>query len=116
MLKILSLVLALSPISVAEAQQNQQRVATTTTVVTTQTVSGFQLALPSASRNSCTVQYNGSGVGFVYFGVLANATTQNSFQLNNKQTIMCVASGVTLSDAVNVTSSATADVFTVTTQ
>ncbi len=97
-------------------QQNQQRVATTTTVVTTQTVSAFQLALASASRNSCTVQYNGAGTGFVYFGTLANATTPNSFRLSPAQTILCAVSGVTLTDAVNVTSTATAEQFVVTTQ
>ena len=123
MLKTLSLILVLVSFLIPDflipdawGQQNQQRVATTTTVVTTQTVSAFQLALQSASRNSCTVQYNGAGTGFVYFGVLANATTQNSFQLTNKQTVMCVASGITITDAVSVTSTATADQFVVTTQ
>lgn len=117
-MKKLVLLLALVPFFslAALAQQNQQRVATTTTVVTTQTVSSFQLALSSASRNSCTVQYNGAGTGFVYFGVLANATTQNSFRLSANQSILCAVSGVTLTDAINVTSTATADQFVVTTQ
>ena len=114
--RILFLTLAWFLLSPAEAQQNQQRVATTTAVVTTQTVSAFQLALASASRNSCTIQYNGSGTGFVYFGTLANATLSNSFQLSSKQSILCAVSGVTLTDAVNVTSTATSDAFVVTTQ
>lgn len=100
----------------AQAQQNQQRVATITTVVTTQTVSGFQLALQSASRNSCTIQYNGVGTGFVYFGLLANATTQNAFRLTGGQTIQCVASGVTLTDPVAISSTSTGEQFVVTTQ
>ncbi len=116
--RIRSLLLALFLISIPLAvdAQNQQRVSTTATIVTTQTVSAFQLALGSASRNSCTVQYNGTGTGFVYFGLLANATTQNSFQLANKQSVLCAVSSVTLTDAVSVTSTATADQFVVTTQ
>ncbi len=111
---LLALCLSLSPL--AAKAEGQQRVATITTVVTTQTVSTFQLALPSASRNSCTVQYNGAGVGFVYFGTVASATVANAFQLANKQSILCAVSSLTLTDAVNVTSSATSDGWVLTTQ
>ncbi len=112
----LALALSLTGLTLAKAQQNQQRVATVVTQANTQVVSTFQLALPSASRNSCTIQYNGTGTGYVYFGVLANATSSNSFQLTQRQSILCAVSGVTLTDAVNVTSTATGDTFVVTTQ
>lgn len=115
MKKLAVLLLALLS-SAALAQQNQQRVATITSVVTTQTVSAFQLALASASRNSCTIQYNGSGTGFVYFGALANATTVNAFRLTAGQSILCAVSGVTLTDPVIVSSTATGEQFVVTTQ
>ncbi len=111
----LALALSLTGLTLAKAQ-NQQRVATTAVVVTTQTVSSFQLALASASRNSCTVQYNGAGTGFVYFGTLANATTAGAFRLSASQSILCAVSTVTLTDAINVTSTATGENFVVTTQ
>lgn len=114
-LALLLLVLALIPFA-ALAQQNQQRVSTITTAVFTQTVSTFQQALASSSRNSCTVQYNGTGTGFVYFGLTANATSANSFKLTGGQSILCAVSGVTLTDAVNLTSTATGDSWAVTTQ
>ncbi len=41
---------------------------------------------------------------------------RNSFQLANKQSILCAVSGVTLSDAVSVTSSGSGEAFVVTTQ
>lgn len=96
--------------------QSPQRVSTTTSAVTVAKAGVFQQALPSASRNSCTVQYNGLTIGYVFFGPIANATTPTAFQLTSTgQSINCNVYGVVLTDAVNVTGAA-GDIFVVTTQ
>jgi hypothetical protein len=100
----------------AADSQTPQRVATTTTKVTIPSPAAFTQALPSASRNSCTIQYNGTTTGYVYFGVLANATTTNSFQLTAGQVVSCGnVDGTVLTDQVSVDGTA-GDVFVVTTQ
>ncbi len=99
----------------AYAQNAPQRVATTTSSGTVVATGTFIQLLPSASRNSCTVQYEGSGTGYVYFGLIGSATTPTSFQLVNKQSINCNIYGLALTDAVNGTGN-TGDIFVVTTQ
>ncbi len=93
-------------------------VATTETGVTIATTGTFQQALaagstlPAGKRNSCTIQYTGNNIGYVFFGPTASATLATSFQLTNKQIITCPVGGVVLNDAVQVTGT-TNDTFVV---
>jgi hypothetical protein len=91
--------------------------ATTPAKVTIAVTNTYQQALaPAASRKGCTLQYIAvAGTkGFVFFGSAPGDTT-TSFQLVNGQSISCSVPGLVLTDAVQVTATAT-DIFVVTNQ
>jgi hypothetical protein len=76
----------------------------------------FQAALAASSaRKGCMLQNNGSNAMYVFFGSVGSATTSNSIKLAGGQTVSCNAPGVVITDAVNVTGTAT-DAYVVTSQ
>jgi hypothetical protein len=99
------------------AAQAQLHGATTTTVNSTISVTNaFQAALAAnTGRAACVLQNTGTHTMYVYFGVLASATTSNGFQIAPGQTISCNVPGVVLQDAVNITGTA-GDGYIVTSQ
>jgi|HubBroStandDraft_3_1064219.scaffolds.fasta_scaffold00290_28 hypothetical protein len=80
---------------------------------TVSTANTFLNPLPQQTgRQSCWIQYEGSGTGYVFFG--ASPTTPSSFQLTNKQFIYCDDYNSTVDgNAVWLTSSPTADSFVI---
>jgi hypothetical protein len=68
----------------------------------------FQTVLAaSASRKSCTLQNNDTNVMYVFFGTLGSATLTNSFKLAAGSAISCLVGNIVLTDAINVTGTAT---------
>lgn len=92
-------------------------VATTTHVGSTIAVTNtFQAALAaSATRKGCMLQNNGGNAMYVFFGAIGSATTSNAVKLAAGQTVSCNAGNIVLTDAVNVTGTAT-DAYVVTSQ
>lgn len=78
----------------------------------------FQTALAaSATRKGCLVQNTSTHTMTVYVGLLASATSTNAFQVVPGGTFSCAAqAGIVVSDAINVTTSTTADTFVVANQ
>lgn len=109
-----------TPVSAANPEPvsaTNQTGTTTQAKVTISVTSTYQQALASAAtRKGCTIQYIAvAGTkGFVFFGS-APADTTTSFQLTNGQSINCNGPGVTATDAVQVTATAT-DIFVVSNQ
>jgi len=65
--------------------------------------SSFSSVLSSNStRNGCTIQNTGTDIEYVYFGILASATTSNSFQLSPGQTISCTSGEIVLTDGIGM--------------
>jgi hypothetical protein len=72
--------------------------------VTIITSNVFQQALPSKRRNGCAIQYTGTNTGFVYFGLITQATTPTSIQLTAKQSVSCASTDTLVAvDAISVT-------------
>lgn len=68
----------------------------------------FQQALAaSATRKGCTLQNNDTNVMLVFFGTIGSASLTNSFKLAAGQAMSCNVGNVVLTDAVNVTGTAT---------
>ncbi len=58
----------------------------------------------NTARKACTIQNNGTTLGYVYFGAHASATTSNSFQLQaNGGSANCNVDGVVLTSEVAAT-------------
>jgi hypothetical protein len=96
---------------------NNGTATTTGAKVTISVTNTYQQALASSgTRKGCTIQYIAvAGIkGYVFFGSAPGDTT-TSFQLTNGQSINCQTPGVTLTDAVQVTATAT-DIFVVSNQ
>jgi hypothetical protein len=77
----------------------------------------YQQALASSTtRKGCTIQYIAvAGTkGFIFAGSAPGDTT-TSFQLTNGQTFNCQTPGLTITDAIQVTGTAT-DIFVVSSQ
>jgi hypothetical protein len=73
----------------------------------------FQQALPSKRRNGCAIEYTGTNTGFVYFGLITQATTPASIQLSAKQSVSCASTDTLVAvDAISVTGT-TGDTFVV---
>ena len=79
----------------------------TTTMSTAAPISAtFASVLSSnVSRKACLIQNNGTGLGYVYFGTTASATTTNAFQVaGNGGNISCATyNGTVLTDNVAAT-------------
>lgn len=87
----------------------------TTQAATTIAVTGTFINPPqltaNTGRQSCFIQYEGAGTGWVFFGAAAPVSTATSFQLANKSTIACGSGdGPVDANAVWLTGSA-GDVF-----
>lgn len=61
----------------------------------------------NASRRNCLIQNNGSANMYVYFGTLANATLTNSIILSPGAAATCAHGGMTATNAVSITGTAT---------
>lgn len=71
----------------------------------------FQSIQVATKRHSCTVQNNGAATMWVFFGPIASATKAKSVVLAPGQSVYCSLSGVTLSDQVSITGTATDTFF-----
>lgn len=93
----------------------QQTGTTTEAKVTIAVTNTYQQALAaSATRKGCTIQNNGTHIGYVFFGSVP-ADTTTSFQLQPGQPISCSGGSVLLTDAVQITGTA-GDIFVVANQ
>jgi hypothetical protein len=83
--------------------------ATTTMAAGTIAVTNtFQQALAASStRKGCTLQNNDTNAMRVFFGAIGSATLTNSFVLAAGQAMSCNVGSVILTDAVNITGTAT---------
>lgn len=61
----------------------------------------------NASRRNCLIQNNGAANMYVYFGVLADATLAKSIILTPYAAVTCANGGMTATNAVNITGTAT---------
>lgn len=74
----------------------------------------FQTALAdSSTRKDCVLQNTASHVMYVYVGLLADATLVKSFQVNPGGVFYCGGDLSVVADAINITTSTTADPFVI---
>lgn len=77
----------------------------------------FQTALAaSATRKGCTLQNTSTHTMSVYVGILGTATTGLSFQVPAGGFFYCGGAGVVVNDAINITTSTTADTYVLASQ
>lgn len=77
----------------------------------------FQTALAASStRKSCLLQNTSTHLMYVYVGVLGSATTANSFQVPAGGSFACGSELAVVSNAINITTSTTADTYVIASQ
>lgn len=85
-----------------------QRVVTIEVGGTIAVTNTFQQALAARdARTGCTLQNTGTNAMYVYFGATADATIAKSFKLTAGQSISCGIGNVILTDAIQITGTAT---------
>jgi hypothetical protein len=71
----------------------------------------FQSVFEAGFRTGCTVQNNGAASMWVFFGPIASATKAKSVILATGQSVSCNSPGITLSDQISITGTATQEFF-----
>ena len=71
----------------------------------------FQSVFEAGPRSGCTVQNNGAASMWVFFGPIASATKAKSVVLTTGQSVGCNSPGITLSDQISITGTATQEFF-----
>ena len=68
----------------------------------------FQAVFSSnTARENCLIQNNGASNMYVFFGAIASATLNNSIMLKPSWALNCTQGGITNSDAISITGTAT---------
>lgn len=77
----------------------------------------FQSIWPASTSNTgrtdCIIQNIGSSTMYIYFGPIANATTQSSLSLASSGIFRCGNSGVISKDQISITGTSTQRFFAV---
>ena len=71
----------------------------------------FQEVFGAGPKTGCAIQNNGAASMWVFFGPIASATKAKSVVLATGQSVNCSAPGVTLTDQISITGTATQEFF-----
>lgn len=71
----------------------------------------FQEVFGAGPKAGCTIQNNGAATMWVFFGPIASATKAKSVVLLTGQSVSCNSPGITLSDQISITGTATQEFF-----
>lgn len=99
--------LAWAPVSHAQ----QAKLTSTNVSGTIAVTNTFQSIFEAGPRTGCTVQNNGAASMWVFFGPIASATKAKSVVLTTGQSVGCNSPGITLSDQISITGTATQEFF-----